>query len=307
MATSVSARDPSLNVSMSVTSSLTARTSRLNRRLKSNLNLLIHHRTTHPSGVLAHKVNGLMFALDLNHPSQRQVYEQGGFEPELTEVIRRLSQPQDIFVDIGANFGWHSVALLAGNAGISCSYAFEPSRKMFSLLSESIALNQLQSRCHAKRLAITDREGRSTLKTFADLDPMHASLYPLADWAYEEEDIELSTLDAQVATFPKPPSLIKCDVEGGERDVLLGAQRVLAGEFGSPPLWLLEANYEAAGMAGFFPWDLIEIAKSRAPYEAYCIRGGSIVAVLHKTALRHGDTLVLAIPEIHQARLAACA
>jgi hypothetical protein len=174
------------------------------------------------------------------------------------------------------------------------------------LLSESIALNGLKSRCHAKRLALTDREGTSTLKTFADLDPMHASLYPLADWEYEEEEVELSTLDAQVQSFSKPPSLIKCDVEGGERDVLLGAQHVLAGDYGDSPLWLLEANYEAAGMAGFFPWDLVDLAKSQANYEAYCIRNGRVVPVLHRTALRHGDTLILAIPELHRSRLAAC-
>lgn len=292
---------------MSLISSLTSRTSTLNRRLRSNLNLLIHHRTTHPSGVLAHHVDGLKFALDLSYPNQRYIYEQGGFERELTAVISRLSQPQDVFVDIGANFGWHSLALLARNTGVLCSYAFEPSASMFRLLSESIALNKLEARCHARRIALTNREGKSTLKTFSGLDPMHASLYPLADWSYEEEEVELSTLDLQVETFSKPPSLIKCDVEGGERDVLLGAQRVLAGEFGSPPLWLLEANYEAAGMAGFFPWDLIEIAKSRAPYVAYCIRGGGVVPVLHRTALRHGDTLVLAVPELHQSRLAACA
>jgi FkbM family methyltransferase len=292
---------------MSVISSLTSRTSTLNRRLKSNLNLLLHHRTTHPSGVLALEVDGLRFALDLDYPNQRHVYEQGGFERELTDIISRLSEPGDVFIDIGANFGWHSVALLARNANVSCSYAFEPSSNMFKLLSESIALNKLEGRCHARRLAITNLIGKSTLKTFADLDPMHASLYPLADWPYEEEEIELSTLDLQVEAISRPPSLIKCDVEGGERDVLLGAGRVLAGEFGPPPIWLLEANYEAAGMAGFFPWDLVQIATSHAAYEAHCIRNGHVVPIAHRSALRHGDTLILAIPELHRRRLAACA
>ncbi|MEP6913212.1 MAG: FkbM family methyltransferase [bacterium] len=292
---------------MAFVSSLTTRSIAFSQRLKRKLNLLLHHGTTRPRGVLVHKVDDLRFALDFAYPNQRHIYEQGVFETELTNIISRLSVAEDVFVDIGANFGWHSLALLTRRPDVSCSYAFEPSSKMFGLLRESIALNKLEGRCHARQLAITDRNGLSTLKTFADLDPMHASLYPLADWSYEEEEVELSTLDSQVRVFSKPPSVIKCDVEGGERDVLLGAQDVLAGRYGTPPVWLLEANYEAAGMAGFFPWDLIDIACQRAPYQAFCIRNKRVVSVLHRTYLRHGDTLILAIPEEHGRRLAACA
>lgn len=291
---------------MRFVSSLTSRSSLLARRLKGNLNLLLRHGTTHPQGVCVHQVDGLKLALDFVHPNQRQVYEGEAFESELTDIIKRASMPEDVFVDVGANFGWHSLALLSARQDVFAAYAFEPSNKMFSLLQDSIALNKLQERCHARQLAIADRKGTGTLKTFCDLDPMHASLYPLADWKYDEEYVELDTLDSQAESFTKPPSVIKCDVEGGERNVLLGAQAVLAGKYGPPPVWFLEANYEAAGMAGFFPWDLVEIASRRAPYQAYCIRGGRVVAVAGRTSLRHGDTLILAIPDFHRDRLAAC-
>jgi FkbM family methyltransferase len=229
------------------------------------------------------------------------------FESELTNILDRAARPDDVFVDIGANFGWHSLALLASRSDVKCSYAFEPSKKMFSLLKTSIELNSLDERCYPRRVAITDRKGKNTLKTFTDLDPMHASLYPLADWTFEEEEVELDTLDSQAESFVAPPTIIKCDVEGGERDVLLGARGVLEGKYGPPPLWFLEANYEAASMAGYFPWDLIEIASSRAPYRGYSIRSGTIVPLAGRTSLRHGDTLILAIPDLHSARLAACA
>ena len=287
--------------------SLSARAGRIGRRVKSDLSLLLRHGTVHPAGVAVHEVDGLKLALDFSHPNQRQIYEEGGFEPALTDVICKLSQAGDVFVDIGANFGWHSLALLTRKPEVDFSYAFEPSIKMFDLLQRSIELNNLAARCEARRFAITDRSGRSTLKTFADLDPMHASLYPLADWDYEEQEVELTTLDSQVETFSAVPSLIKCDVECGERDVLLGARNLLAGKYGPPPLWLLEANYEAAGMAGYFPWELIDIAASEAPYQPYCIRGGRIVGATRRTSLRHGDTLILAVPEVHCSRLGACA
>jgi FkbM family methyltransferase len=288
---------------MAFVSSLTSKSSLLARRFRGNLNLLLRHGTTHPHGVCVHTVDGLKLALDFVHPNQRQIYEGGAFESELTEIIRRAARPDDVFVDVGANFGWHSLALLSARPDVLTAYAFEPSSKMFSLLSQSIALNKLEERCRARRLAIADKKGTSTLKTFSDLDPMHASLYPLADWKYDEEDVELDTLDSQAESFSKPPSVIKCDVEGGERDVLLGAQAVLAGKYGPPPLWFLEANYEAAGMAGFFPWDLIDIARKHAPYQAYCLRSGRVVPLAGRTSLRHGDTLILAIPDLHGERI----
>ena len=241
--------------------------------------------------------------LDLNAPMQRVIYWQGNFEPDLTRSLQKVMRPGEVFIDIGANLGWHSLFLLVRRPDILCSYAFEPSKQMFASLEKGIHANNCQNRCYAKRLAIGDRKGVATLKTFTNLDPMHASLFPLADWPYEEEEIELDTLDSQAVNFLAPPAVIKCDVEGGERNVLLGAQAIMNGKFGPPPIWFLEANYEAAGMAGFFPWDLIEIAGKCAPYEGYYIRERSILPLPNRTALRHGDTLVLAIPELHRERL----
>jgi hypothetical protein len=141
------------------------------------------------------------------------------------------------------------------------------------------------------------------LKTFPGLDAMHASIYPLGDCSYQEEEVELDTLDSQARRFVAPAAVIKCDVEGSERDVLLGAEGILSGEFGPPPIWLLEANYETAGMAGYFPWQLIDIAAAHAPYEGYYLRDGRIRPLPCKTSLRHGDTLILALPELHRERL----
>jgi FkbM family methyltransferase len=208
----------------------------------------------------------------------------------------------EAFVDIGANIGWHTLSLVVKCPDVY-SYAFEPSKEIFSLLSKNIIANSCQARCFAKQIALSDKKGKATLKKFIDLDPMHASLYPLADYSYEEEEVEIDTLDSQAETFTAPIGIIKCDVEGSERDVLQGSQRLLKGEFGQPPIWILESNYETSGMANFFPWQLIGIAAQYAPYQGYHIRNGRIVELSHHTALRHGDSLILAIPDLHKDRL----
>jgi FkbM family methyltransferase len=287
---------------VSITSSIAFRSFSGFRRVKKNLDLLVHHRTLHPVGTQIHQVNGLKLALDFQAPNHRQIYEQGSFESELTEVIKRMMQPQDVFVDIGANFGWHSLNALSNYPMVQV-HAFEPSKRMFELLKRSLDVNGYRNRCSCERVALSDRCGTSKLKTFSELDPMHASLYALADWEFQEEDVDLETLDSRAESFSSPVNVIKCDVEGGERDVLLGSVRLMRGEFGPPPVWFLEANYESSGMAGFFPSDLIDISGQYAPYEPFCIRDGQVKPLRSRTSLRHGDNFILAIRDLHSDRL----
>ncbi len=285
------------------TTALTSSLFPRSRRLIKQLSLFVRYGSFHPTGVHQYDFDGTKLILDFSTPLYRFIYFQDGFEPDVTSILHRAFNEGEVFVDIGANIGWHTLTLLTKRQDVLMSYAYEPSAQTYNLLKRGITANRLDERCCAKRLAISDKAGKATLKTFVGLDPMHTSLFPLADWEYEEEEVELCTLDAQAETFIAPASVIKCDVEGGERDVLLGAKGILSGKFGPPPLWFLEANYEASGMAGFFPWQLIEIAAQFAPYQGYCIRDGQIVKLINHTALRHGDTLILAIPEVHHERL----
>src|SRR4030095_16882906 len=99
-----------------------------------------------PSGVKVLKVNGIRLVLDLGAPMHRFIYETGKFESELTKAISDVVLPGDVFVDIGANFGWHTLHLLASRPDVTCGYAYEPSAKMFALLERSVAVNNLSSR-----------------------------------------------------------------------------------------------------------------------------------------------------------------
>ena len=228
------------------------------------------------------------------------------FEPPVTELLGRLANAGEAFVDIGANFGYHSLTLLARRPDVPCAYAFEPSREMCDLLAASVTANGFGHRCEVRRLALGGTKGSVTLRTFQGLDPMHASVYPLGDLPYAEELVTVDTLDSLVPGFGARVGLVKCDVEGSERDVLLGAKALLSGAFGPPPIWLLEVNYETAAMAGYFPWHLIEIATQLNAYESFHIRNGRVAKLPDNRALRHGETLILAMPSIHTSQLSRC-
>ncbi len=246
--------------------------------------------------------NGVKIALNLAYPNHRSLYLRREFEPELTCVLRKAVRAGDVFVDIGANFGWYANWLLAEGRALRMVYAFEPVAAIFDLLNRSLRANRCEERCVAQQIAVGAKTGTLSIKKFAGLDPMHASFYPLADVPFEEEEVCVEPLDALAREMVAVPAVIKCDVEGAERDVLHGAPKLMKGAFGPPPLWFLEANYETAAMAGYFPWELAEIA---APYgyKPYTIRDSRPVGLRSCHGLRHGDVLILAIPGNHGDRL----
>jgi FkbM family methyltransferase len=248
-------------------------------------------------------VEGVKVALDFAYPTHRSIYLRGDFEPELTSVLQRTVRPGDVFVDIGANFGWYTCWMLVKQPALRAAYAFEPQAAIFGLLERSLRANRCEKRCVPQRLAIGAKPGTLSIKKFAGLDPMHASFYPLADLPFEEEEVCVKPLDMLVQEMAGVPAMIKCDVEGAEREVLLGSAKLMAGTFGTPPLWFLEANYETAAMAGYFPWELVEIG-TQYGYRAYAIRESRAVELRSNKGLRHNDVLILAIPACHHDRLA---
>jgi FkbM family methyltransferase len=254
-----------------------------------------------PSGVQLCRFSGVTLALDFSEPMHREIYLRGDFEAELARMLTAAVRPGDVFLDIGANVGWHTFNLLTNRQDILMACSVEPQQRNFDLLMLGVHANNLAMRCDARRLAIASEKGKVTLKRFQGLDSMHTSAYPLGDLPYDEEEVASETVDGLVDTFKAPPAVVKCDVEGSELSVLKGAHKTLSGKKGTPPIWFMEANYETSAMAGYFPWDLVAVGTPYG-YKAYAIRGGNIVPVSPR-GLRHGDALVLAIPDIHSSRL----
>lgn len=254
-------------------------------------------------GVRSTEINGLQFHLNLDEHTHRRIYQRKEFEPELTAVLLRCIGPNAVFYDIGANFGWHTINVL-GRHRDARSYSFEPSRSAYKLLQAGLEANGLTGRATCHQMGLSSSPGEATLHTFVGeyLGGVNASFYPLGDSKSTTESVPLATLDSVVEENGAWPTVIKCDVEGSELDVLRGAKNVLSGKKGEPPLWFLETNYETSGMAGFFPWQLLEEAQKHADYEGFYVRDGRVKPLPSKAALRHGDCLVLGVPSLHASR-----
>lgn len=138
-----------------------------------------------------------------------------------------LLRPGDLFLDVGANLG--SYTLLAAGVAGAHAVAFEPVPSTCDRLRQALAINALGGRAEARNLALVGPEQEAAgeqLVFSADRDCQNS----FVDAAYPGRTIvvKTATLDAQCAGLV--PTLMKVDVEGFERDVLLGAQAVLAAE-----------------------------------------------------------------------------
>jgi len=138
---------------------------------------------------------------------------------EMAFVLHVLRET-DLFLDVGANIG--SYTILASGATGARSIAVEPVPGTFRHLRGNVALNDLTERVRCYQGGLADRAG--SLRFTSGLDTVNHVLAP--GEAAAAVEVPVTTLDELVGD--EVPALIKIDVEGYERPVLVGAQRTLA-------------------------------------------------------------------------------
>jgi FkbM family methyltransferase len=159
------------------------------------------------------------------HGAQDQVVSErirrdGIWEPYETELLLRLLQPGDIFIDVGANIGYFTVLAAAAVGEEGAVWAFEPDANNFALLESNIALNLQQDRAWPVQAGLSNAAGSGELflseSNFGDHqiyagDETRVSqpitLYQGADFLQDK----LTRID-----------LVKVDTQGSEARVIAG-------------------------------------------------------------------------------------
>ncbi len=133
-----------------------------------------------------------------------------------------------IFLDVGANFGTHSVLFLS--LGIPV-IAFEPNPICFSQFKTICELNGLSGRW--EQVAIGNRNGQIELvypdKESSWLGSVSSDVAVALKRSGEviTKQVPLKKLDDFLSDVPLDKALIKIDVEGFEREVIQGASQIL--------------------------------------------------------------------------------
>jgi FkbM family methyltransferase len=182
-----------------------------------------------------------------------------------------------VFIDIGANIGTATVAALVSH-GFGSAVACEPEAENFRLLRVNLALNDLDDRVQALKVAASDRAGASDLVVLADrrgkswvaTDPetIRAGEASRAQRRAADPDlelrrrggprpeievvpVELTTLDllAQRGIIGDRVGMMWIDAEGHEGHILAGAERLT--DQGVPIVFEFHpANLDARGDRG---------------------------------------------------------
>lgn len=173
------------------------------------------------SGPFVHEwVGGARFLVDRGDTGLTGNLYVGLHEFEDMAFLLHALEANDLFIDVGANLG--SYTLLAGVVARARTLAFEPAPAAFARLQENVDLNSLGPTTRCLNLAVGAREGIIGFTTARG--PMNRVARPDDDPA-TIKDVAQTTLDT--ALMGETPSIIKIDVEGGEREVLAGASATL--------------------------------------------------------------------------------
>lgn len=147
-------------------------------------------------------------------------------------IIKRLVQPGDYVIDIGANIGWYTKVLskLVGMSGRV--YSIEPIPVTFDILCycvDKLGLTNVE----LLNYGISERNGVGTMEiplyNFGGENYYQAKI---ADGGINKSlrtfQISLRSLDSLFSNLLNAISFIKCDVEGHELSVIMGAKKVIA-------------------------------------------------------------------------------
>lgn len=157
------------------------------------------------------------------------------YEPTLVSIVRELTKPGRVIVDVGANLGNHTIYWAKAGRRV---IAFEPNLLTRSALLESVRLNNLHDRVDVRSVALGARTGTGTLHSLLAGNQGAVAVEPTVDGEIPVVRLD----DLALPHF----SVIKIDVEGSEESVILGARETIRRV---RPIIVAEALQDDGGVA----------------------------------------------------------
>jgi FkbM family methyltransferase len=196
----------------------------------------------------------------------------GAWEPWVRKACILAMREGDVMFDVGANAGTISneVAKACPNIRIK---AFEPQVDMARLVAVSASLNNVDC-IEVFPLAVGDHCG--TIQLHKPAHSLHASVAASGESREQVVDCPLICLDDVVLTGRLPrPDFIKIDVEGGELNVLKGAQKLISQYL---PVIIFETNDNCLRF-DYTRDDLFRLISGCGDYQFFKVAPGDTLAV----------------------------
>jgi len=201
-----------------------------------------------------------------------------GEEIKMIKFLIKHFKDNDIFYDIGANYGFYT--LLAQEFITKGEiHAFEPNPKVFKLLRKSSRLDIFKN-TFLNEMALSDKTGETEFfdREISRHSGSSSLIEPHHFLKYKVIKVKTSTLDDYILNH-KPPTIMKIDVEGGESLVLKGALKLLK-------------KYNPIIIMEFFPDDLhieaVNILLNNG-YRAFKIDNDGNLSIINEKDLLRND------------------
>jgi FkbM family methyltransferase len=185
------------------------------------------------------------------------------FEINELKFLEYILNEGDIFIDIGANIGLHTIYSANKVGELGKVYAFEPTPSTFLKLKDNIELNHFKN-VELINIGISDEQKILKINTTENYDAWNTFAEPgkmaCPDLFINKVDVEVKPLDLWINENKIDTSqikLIKIDVEGWEKFVLLGAKEILTSNYS--PTILIEFDENNTWAAGYYCQELYDL------------------------------------------------
>jgi FkbM family methyltransferase len=189
---------------------------------------LLHRRELTPylRTNLNKKWGSAAFNADFRQHTDQIILRTGEYEVEVSAVLKASLGPSEVFWDIGANTGSHSI-IIKSSIPSTQVVSFEPNPETLSRLIDNLKINGFD--CLSLPIALGAEIGVQTLHVIVGGNSGLTTLTPNSFLNYDSKfDTIVLTGDFVVENSLAPsPHTIKIDVEGSELDVLKGMSGIL--------------------------------------------------------------------------------
>ncbi len=211
-------------------------------------------------GEIQKEVQGSQMILNLNDEGiSRELALYGVHENNSTREVKNLVKPGMKILEVGANIGYYAIleTKLAGKDGFL--YAFEPSPFNVDLLRRNLALNDIKNcEVHGKAAGAENMNtkffvaNKSNLSSFIQREGM--------DMVHDGKIIDVDVVRLDDFFANKEIDFIRMDVEGYEREILRGSEKLLTRK-NPPKNFFIEVHSELLHKKDSSAREIIEYLK----------------------------------------------
>jgi FkbM family methyltransferase len=192
----------------------------------------IYYRIVRPFRILESRQTKLRYApnasicLTMGDTMHQTIAALGFYERDLSRRVAAIGRNGGLFVDVGANIGYHTLIWLAANPR-NRAICFEPVAANIGMLKENLRLNDLSGQAEVFQCACGARHGEADFGNF--WGPMETGCGGFVNRSESQTDsrVDVVRLDQTICASVNRIEFLKIDAEGADTWVLYGAANLL--------------------------------------------------------------------------------